>query len=1724
MEMFLKSGMLLLFHICICIQLNGQQITKGEYFFDKDPGYDNGTSIDVVPDSIIKNFKQTISIEKLPSGFHSLFVRLKDSNGSWSLTSWKTIYKLELPSSDTLPANLIFAEYFIDTDPGAGNGTSITIPETSSFKNIAVTVPLDKLTVGFHTIFVRIKDKNEKWSICNNRLFYKLQVQGADTLKANLAKAEYFIDTDPGMGNGKSITLPASTSAENIAFSIDMASFSNGFHSIYVRTLDDKGTWSLTNVRTIFKEENIDIASVNIVKAEYYLDKDPGKGNGVSIPVDNPAVIISNIAALVPLDTFKNGPHTITARIQDERGLWSLNYTRIFQVIDEVNSPNLVLLKTVTTPAALSPGDSLVTENTIALTAFDTYNYKYYISFDTNYNETDILLGTAALQIAPGPGPIVYLPTTSYNIPAATAGGTYNVLLVAFPTDASKPLKSKKVGAVKVAAPDQPNFLIVNGSASPYSSTPNDSLTVSCSLRNPSTVNSDGPIDVAYFISKDNLLDAQDIALGIVNVPLAPAAKITVAIKASKIKIPANTPGGLLYILFVADSKGLVKESDESDNVSAVQISIAAPKMPDFSISDAFLNPVSITAGDIIALNYVVSNIGAAPSPVSTLHYFISNDRNFDKADIGFGKAIAIPALAAGNTISTIEAQVQIPTSTSAGKKYILVVADKDLLISEVNEMNNVAPIFIRISSLPDLAVKSGIIKPSFFYPGDTAAFSCIVENTGSGGTEQSVNLQYYLSKKSFYDTSAILIGSPIPVASIVEGGSKSIALVSNVIPYNISAGNYNIIMYIDNNNMLRENDETNNVFVSSVKILGFPDLSVSKTVATPAQVLQGDSVVFSCTINNTGAENSQASTVRFYISQDQLFDNLDKPISDTISVPELAAGTSSVSISHRYKFEKTTLAGTYFVLIQSDASQTVKESDESNNVAIQQIIVGNPDLADLVILKSFVSPSVIVAGDTINLECTIKNDGINNTKIASKLKYFLSTDLLFDNSDIPLGEPVEFPIINKGDTFQIKTGKYKIPVRVKPGNYILLSFPDVNNLVNEKNELNNIGTIPLRILPFPDLTVTKAKVTDIIMYVGDSTYINSTTINASGSATKKIVNLQYFISKDQVYDASDIAISKPIAIEPLQVAQGVNQNAIRIGIPINTQGGIYYIIPYADSKNDVIETKEHNNIDAIAVTINPRPFIATPQSNDSLTVSSSQTLLQVIVTSELPLASVTFNYRKIADTLASVSKELLLTTGRYTGLIPQSDINEIGVEYYFSAVDSNGNKSKPYHGSLQVNIPSPGLIIPYNGYGRSVINYRMISVPLTLKQKRVDSTMYKSVGKYDRKKWRFFNYNGSSNIELNNGLVDFDPGLGYWLVIKDTTQVPITTGAGTTLKATTNAPYSISLKKGWNQIGNPYNIDISWDNIKFYKKNNALLIPEFYKYNGVYSPDSIKIRKMEGFFVLASENTTLYFPTQKPKFSKRVGNELISMNEKNWEVLFQLKSGEDSYNLGGLGMKENAKYSKDEYDRLTPPRFIDFLEINFLHPEYFYEKFTKDIVPSSDEYVWEMHVESENGGLKTLSWKNDFFIDNHKKLVLYDEEAEKLIDMAKVEEYVFDSREKRMLKVFYGLPSFIDDKVKPQRIVFGEAAPNPFSDKTIVTLSLPVTDLQYNLNLSVYNALGFKIATINDDDYQSGFYEFEWNGTDQAGVKQSAGFYFIKLTIQQGNNTKELTKKVLLK
>ncbi|MBS1629187.1 MAG: T9SS type A sorting domain-containing protein [Bacteroidetes bacterium] len=297
------------------------RLTKLEYFIDSDPGF--GAGIDVpITRALDLTINFTASISSLSSGLHSLSVRSQDSLGRWSMAAKQLFYREAVSSH--VPGNITAAEYFIDNDPGVGMATAVSVVAGQDI-TFSVTAGICGLSYGLHRFFLRSKDADGKWSLSAPQIFYK--EPSVSTPLANIVKAEYFIDNDPGFGLATSVSVTAGQDI-NIPISAAISSLSTGIHRFVFRSQDANGKWSLSTPQIFYKEPVVSTPLANIIKAEYFIDTDPGFGLATSVSVTAGQDI--NIPITASISSLSTGVHRFIFRSQDANGKWSHSTPKFF--------------------------------------------------------------------------------------------------------------------------------------------------------------------------------------------------------------------------------------------------------------------------------------------------------------------------------------------------------------------------------------------------------------------------------------------------------------------------------------------------------------------------------------------------------------------------------------------------------------------------------------------------------------------------------------------------------------------------------------------------------------------------------------------------------------------------------------------------------------------------------------------------------------------------------------------------------------------------------------------------------------------------------------------------------------------------------------------------------------------------------------------------------------------------------------------------------------------------------------------------------------------------------------------------------------------------------------------------------------------------------------------------------------------------------------------------
>ena len=521
---------------------------------------------------------------------------------------------------------------------------------------------------------------------------------------------------------------------------------------------------------------------------------------------------------------------------------------------------------------------------------------------------------------------------------------------------------------------------------------------------------------------------------------------------------------------------------------------------------------------------------------------------------------------------------------------------------------------------------------------------------------------------------------------------------------------------------------------------------------------------------------------------------------------------------------------------------------------------------------------------------------------------------------------------------------------------------------------------------------------------------------------------------------------------------------------------------------------------------------LVTDKTNGIISSGNNISIVVTLTDTESEIAAAKVMFKAISGGAFTPLDLTAPTSGLdYTQTIPWNISFDLGVEYKFEVTNGAGLKNETVPLKTVKVISGSGLTIPCNCAGTSEENYKVIAVPLDLANNTVGS-VFDELMPFDESKWRISHYENGDNKELIASS-PIEPGKGYWLLVAEPGKT-FNTGSGNSVSAASDSQFSVDLKTGWNQIGNPYNYNLSWADMQ--AANTGFSGVKLRKYSGGWS-DGTQLNKMEGAFIEASASQTkLIFPvTKNASINGRISDEIKSpqypLNNNNWQVYLNIEQGGWSSKISGVGMNEDALVGKDIFDGFAMPRmFKSYLEAN--HIKKSSDIYSFDVVPTSENHIWDMEVESNLKDDIKFSWDNSYFGSNDRELYLFDVALQLGIDMRRTNSYTIRRDISKSFKVLFGHKDFIKEQTSVERLVLHSLSPNPTEGDVTISFTLPGVQQDYNIDVEVVNLMGIKIWSYSNT-MQSGFHKIIWR-RDQP---ETGALYLVKVKAGSMTDAKKL-------
>ena len=576
---------------------------------------------------------------------------------------------------------------------------------------------------------------------------------------------------------------------------------------------------------------------------------------------------------------------------------------------------------------------------------------------------------------------------------------------------------------------------------------------------------------------------------------------------------------------------------------------------------------------------------------------------------------------------------------------------------------------------------------------------------------------------------------------------------------------------------------------------------------------------------------------------------------------------------------------------------------------------------------------------------------------------------------------------------------------------------------------------------------------------------------------------------------------------------------SLNTAVVFDTEVDLVVPIQLRATDPDGANVTESFNVTIQAFVDTENPLISpSPQNGNTFLSGGPERTLSVTV-EDFRLSEVKFFSRLLTES-EFVSEVLTEVDGSYSRTVQEADLGVAGFEYYFEATDVAGNVGFSDLRTMALAFPESGENAPkvesVTKFGRTVDSYQIISIPFAFNDpsaKRVDAIFNEFSTDQINREYRIIKWDPTSGE--SGALVNLDQassielGEGYFFISAKERSITIESA-----NINLQDPFPLVLRQGWNLVGNPYNIDIDW--ISVLTNNGALetvgtlrvLDPE----NPETWPESNILKTLEGAFVFANQDITLNMSYTDASISFGGGRMASGAPEADWFLPITLEQNGDFRN-GGIGMDLEASSSLDVYDEPVLPKWLEYLEIAFLHEGEKFSRLNKDVIPLTDTKVWNFEVSSSSNGTSTLRWdENSSQVAN---LQLYNPKNGAIIDMTNQSSYQFELNGTASFKILYSVNP--DATFDFEQLGVLEAYPNPFVESFSVPLRLPSNGFDYEVSVDIQDLSGRTIFQGAIEMSSGGVMKYDFNRPQ--GMKP--GIYLYKVNINNALNSESYTKRI---
>ncbi len=538
------------------------------------------------------------------------------------------------------------------------------------------------------------------------------------------------------------------------------------------------------------------------------------------------------------------------------------------------------------------------------------------------------------------------------------------------------------------------------------------------------------------------------------------------------------------------------------------------------------------------------------------------------------------------------------------------------------------------------------------------------------------------------------------------------------------------------------------------------------------------------------------------------------------------------------------------------------------------------------------------------------------------------------------------------------------------------------------------------------------------------------------------------------------------------------------------------------DGKADlVVSNYEGNSITAFRngiVAAQPSTF--TNNTPSQYLIGDGGLSLSATVLDANGISSVNVFYKKVSSDSYIQATMNSGDGNAYTFTIDDSDIDNIGLQYYFQAVDVNSDLTRSDNFLTSTVVADDGETIPSLTAGTNIQAYRIVAFPY---ESFSANQLIDDLGDYNTSNWRLVRYSGGGYQDLNE-FNTISAGVGYWFIMREQTTVTV---GGQSVEVDDNRIFRINLTSGYNLIGNPFKGTLNWRQVVDHNVEEGVIQSgdiasgnsnTLDGWNTAWT-DRTSLSPFEGGFV-NMVNAVSNFEIPISALNGSGGREASFLrtpqdayiDEEQWEMRFFFATPSYTYSMGGIGMHPNASDGDGPYDKALLPKFLLYLDQEFedgntrsIKETDFYKKWSFKLPNNLEEKF--IH----------LTW--DAPISSNKTVILVDGASRKLYNLKNTQSINLPNNPEATHYLYYGNEETIYRQMDLSFTVFAQVYPNPVQGELTLRMYSPE---EKTISLELISLDGKK-ALSEFVHLHRGMSEPKIN-LDEKSIEN--GLYFIKI------------------